>query len=206
MNAMQKLRYKTKIGILLGSLLALLLLNNIAGQNSFARMQRDANSIYADRLMPSTFLFDIREALYQERMDLTSGTNGAEIAASLNQHRENINSLIARYEQTVLTPQEKKEWSALKKNLGAFHSTKTWTEQSSQQFDKAIATLNNLKAIQAGEGAILQKDLSRVSMASTFRSYAEMALLIIIGGITLSLIGFSRDAFEKVVSHRPSLN
>lgn len=206
MNTIQKFRYKTKIGILLGSLLALLLLNNIAGQNSFARMQRDATSMYADRLMPSTFLFDIGEALYQERILLTSSESPEAVAASLRHHRNDIRDLMQRYEKTVLTPEEKAEWSALKENLAALNQMNAWTAQSNLQFDQAIKTLNNLKAIQAGEGAILQKDLSRISMNSTFRGYAEMVLLIIIGGITLSLIGFSRDVFEKVVSHRPSLN
>lgn len=206
MNAIGKLRYKTRIGILLGSLLALLLLNNIAGQESFARMQRDATSIYEDRLMPSTFLFDIREALYQEKMLLSSGSAPEAIEASLNVYRSRINVLIDQYEQTVLTPEEKKEWTALKTTLGAFHSATMQTPVSDVQFDQAIQALNKLKVIQAGEGALLQKDLSRISMASSFRGYAEMALLIVIGVITLSLIGYSKNVFEKTVSHRPSLN
>jgi hypothetical protein len=206
MNAIQKLRYKTRIGILLGALLALLLLNNIAGQESFAKMQREATSMYQDRLMPSTFLFEIREILYQERIAMSSTAHPEAMDGSLNIHRAKISELLGRFEKTVLTSEEKKEWLELKKNLSEFHSSNTWTLASGTQFEEAINGLNRLVEIQAGEGANLQKELSRISMASTFRGYAELALLIIIGGITLSLIGFSKEVFEKVVSHRPSLN
>jgi hypothetical protein len=169
-------------------------------------MQKDATSIYEDRLMPSTFLFDIREALYQERLILSSGAMPAAIAKQLAAHRSSIAGLVGRYEKTVLTPEEQKKWETLKMNLHAFHSANALTPESRFQFEEAVSNINKLKAIQAGEGAYLQKELSRIGSASSLRAYLEIVLLIVIGVITLSLIGFSRNVFEQTITHRPSLN
>ena len=206
MNPVLKLQYKTRIGALLGTLLVLLLLNNIAGQQSFTLMQKDATSIYEDRLMPSTYLFDIREALYQERIVLSSGAAPVAIEDMLRKQQANIATLIGRYEKTMLTAEERKEWSFLKGHIQAFHKSPPFTPEQSNQFESALQGLNNLKAIQAGEGAHLQKDLMRISANSSLRATLELVLLIVIGIITLSLIGFSKGVFEKTVSHRPSLN
>jgi hypothetical protein len=206
MNQVLRLQYKTKVGMLLGAMLLLLLLNNIAGQQSFARMQKDATAIYEDRLMPSTFLFDISEQLYQERLILSSGAAPAAMNAALRVHSANIAELIRRYEKTALTNEERREWNAFKTHLQYFQSASELSPVSTKQFEMALIGLNNLKAIQAGEGAYLQKDMTRIGTNSSLRAYLEMVLLIVIGAITLSLIGFSKNVFEETVSHHPSLN
>lgn len=117
-----------------------------------------------------------------------------------------IVGLISSEEKTVLKPEEQKEWKALKAHLRAFHTAHALTPDVTGQFEAALIRLNNLKAIQVGEGAHLQEDLSQISIDSTLRAYIEMALLIAIGTVTLSLIGFSKNIFEKTISHRPMLN
>jgi hypothetical protein len=201
MKALQSLQYKTRIGLLLAALLACLLVNNILGQSSFESIQKDAQSIYEDRLMPSTFIFDLQEHLYQEQTLLQSGMAGS--TAAVQQHRAAVNGLVGRYEKTVLTKEERREWLKFKGHLMRMQEGPA----SEAELGQAMRCLTHLNAIQAGVAKDLETRMTAAANASTIRSYLEFALLIIVGAVTLSLIGYSRNVFQKpVTQHRPSLN
>src|SRR5688500_4210979 len=109
MNPIQKLRYKTRIGLLLCALLVGLLLNNMAGRESMLQIERTAQAIYEDRLMPSTFLFELREHLQQELALYESPRQDADVLVQQKKHQLAIAALIARYEKTELTAEERTE-------------------------------------------------------------------------------------------------
>ncbi len=201
MKALSSLRYKTRIGLLLGVLLICLLANNILGQKSFERIGKDAQSIYEDRLMPSTFLFDLQDQLYHERAVMQAAN--ADLAA-LSRHRTAIEGLVAKYEKTRLTREERSEWLHFRQNLQQFQSSEAAT--AGPAFDLLMQNLTQLNAIQAGVAKDLETRMTEAANASSVRSYLEFALLIVVGAVTLSLIGYSREVFQKTVSHRPSLN
>ncbi len=202
MKTLQSLRYKTRIGLLLALLLGCLLVNNIVGQESLDAIQRDARSIYEDRLMPSTFIFELREHLYQEHTLLARTDGGPAIAGQLRQHRDAVDQLIGKYEKTVLTPDERREWQSFKAQLALLHGDAA----NEPAFDQALLSLTRLNAIQAGVAKSLESRMTAAAGASTLRSYFEIGLLITIGAVTLSLIGYSRNVFQKTISHHPSLN
>src|SRR5690606_30569581 len=117
MNELLKLRYKTKVTLLLGILLICLLVNNIVGYESNDKLEQSANSIYADRLMPSTYIFKISELLYQERALMQTGGT----ADLKGEHQQAIDAIIAQYELTTFTAEERKHWNAFKSNLTNLH-------------------------------------------------------------------------------------
>lgn len=201
MKAFQSLKYKTRIGLLLGILLICLLGNNILGQKSFERIGQDARSIYEDRLMPSTYLFDLQDHLYHERTLMQAA---AIDGAALSRIRAAISAIVAKYEKTRLTREERSEWLHFKTNLQRLHSPKT--AAAGPAFDLAIHNLMQLNAIQAGVAKDLETRMTDAATASSIRGYLEFALLIVVGAVTLSLIGYSRDVFQTTVSHRPSMN
>lgn len=202
MKMLQSLRYKTRVGMLLAVLLGCLLVNNIVGQESFDSIQQDARSIYEDRLMPSTFIFDLREHLYKEREYVNNAAQGPATLAGLNAHRAAIDELVRRYEKTALTTEERQEWLRFKSQLAQMQAGAA----NETAFKDALLSLTHLNAIQAGEAKSLESRMMAAASASALRSYLEMGLLIAIGAVTLSLIGYSRNVFQKTVSHRPSLN
>jgi hypothetical protein len=204
MNPLQKLRYKTKVGLLLCTLLVGLLLNNMAGRKSILQIERTAEAIYVDRLMPSTFLFELREHLQQELALLESPRQDANTLKQQKTHQLAIASLVDKYEKTDLTSEERKEWNNLKLHLYRFHQERSGAY--TQHFTASIRSLNHLNTIQAGEGKHLQANMHAIASESSLLSYFEIALILIIGTITLSLIGFSRNIFEQQMPRNPSLN
>lgn len=204
MQPFRRLRYKTRIGMLLGVLMLSLLLNNLASRASIERMERTANSVYADRLMPSTFIFELREHLERSRALAASPPDrNARLLREREQHRLAIAELIRKYEQTVLTDEERAEWKAFKLHLRQFQASQAGADA---HFEQTLKSLNHLSHIQAGEGKHLQANMHALVNASALRSYLEIAIIIAIGGITLALIGFSKGAFEQGPPRRPSLN
>lgn len=199
MNLFQQLRYKTKIGLLLAALLVCLLLNNIVNQSNYEHIEKAATSIYEDRLLPSTYIFELREYVYRQR-DLAQ--TGGEIAASEKDCRTAIAALLRKYEQTVLTRQESSHLRSLKSNMALFLAS----PQQERYFDNTLENLNDLLRIQSSEGRHLKADMINIARGSAFLSYIEVALLIIVGAITLSLIGFSKNVFQQRIPSNPSLN
>jgi hypothetical protein len=206
MNPIQKLRYKTRVGLLLSTLLLGLLLNNIAGRESINQIERTAQAIYEDRLMPSTFLFELREHLQQELALFAVPLQDANTLIQEKKHRIAIADLIRRYEKTELTLEERKEWNKFKAHMLSFHEARTDIATYDRHFEESIKSLNHLSMIQAGEGKHLQANMHAIANKSSLLSYFDIALILIIGAVTLSLIGFSRSMFDQQLPRHPSLN
>jgi hypothetical protein len=206
MNHFHKLRYQTRVALLLAVLLSALLLNNIAGRASFNRMEQTAAAIYEDRLMPATYLFELREHLEAERELSRATEKNTETEHQQEQHRLAIADIITRYEKTELTPEERSEWRFFRHHLELFQAAGLSQAGASRHFEQSIRSLNHLSLIQAGEGKHLRADMHQMVSSSALMSYFEFAIILVIGGITLSLIGFSKSMFEQSAPHSPSLN
>lgn len=206
MGPFQKFRYKTRVGLLLTLLLLVLVLNNIAGRENLNQIEKTAQSIYEDRLMPSTYIFELREHLDGEHALLASARRDAMGQREQRLHRAAITELVSRYEKTVLTAEERTEWNTFKRHLSGFQSGREGRHAFDQHFQQALKSLNHLNVIQAGVGRQLNADMSAIAGTSTLMSYLETALIIIIGGLTLSLIGFSKSIFVQSSPRCASLN
>ena len=200
MNPVKQLRYKMRIGLLLGGLLLLLILNSIASRESFDAIDRDAHAFYVDRLMPATFIYELKEHLDAEQRLLATGPLDPQGLREQAGHRAGMSALIGKYEQTKLTREERREWEQFRRRLDHYQSGVY------SDYEGLVASLNHLSLIQAHEGRNLQASMSAIARDSALRSYLEIALIIAIGCVTLSLIGYSRNMFEKGPTHRPSLN
>jgi len=206
MHLLQKLRYKTRVGLLLALLLLVLVLNNIAGRANFNQIEKTAQSIYEDRLMPSTYIFELREHLDQERMLFASSNGDAAMLRQHELHQSAMADLINRYEQTELTAEERAEWKAFKQHLHYLQMNRHTRSGFNEHYEQTLKSLNHLSLIQAGEGKHLRANMNAIASTSALMSYLDIAIIVIIGGITLSLIGFSKSIFEQSPPHRPSLN
>jgi hypothetical protein len=206
MDLRQKIRYKTRVGLLLALLLAVLVLNSIAGRERVNKIEKTAQSIYKDRLMPSTYIFELREHLDGERALFASAHPDAATLRQQAMHQSAIADLINRYELTELTDEERGEWKAFKQHLHLLRLNRAAPSDVNEHYAQSLKSLNHLSLIQAGEGKQLKANMSSIASTSSLMSYLEIAIIIIIGGITLSLIGFSKSIFEQSPPHRPSLN
>lgn len=205
MNEYLKLRYKTRVAFLLAIVLVCLLVNNIVGHESYDKLEQSATSIYADRLMPSTYIFGISELLFREQALVRSGM-GDLASGQLQMHKDAINDLITKYELTSFTGEERKHWNIFKTNLASLHRTGSYGDAYQRHFEQTLRSLNALNTIQAKEGEHLNANVHTLVGRSSLRSHLETVLLIIIGGLAVQLIYSSKNVFEQKLPHSPSLN
>ena len=206
MHPLLKLRYKTRIGLLLALLLLVLVLNNIAGRANFNEIEKTAQSIYADRLMPSTYLFEMRAHLDGERAMTSFTQSDPNAQRRHSMYRSAMAGLIDRYEKTELTKEERREWNAFKQHLQQLEMNRQSSTGFARHYEASLKSLDHLSIIQAGEGKQLRASVAAISSSSTLLSYFEIAIILIIGGITLTLIGASKSILEQRPPHSPSLN
>lgn len=194
-----QLGYKYRIGLMLATLIAVLVLNSVSVKQDFEDVQTSVTSIYKDRLLASTYIFDLTDQLYQKRMLAENQGTAAQSSAA----DANINALIAKYETTFLTEDERKHWSSFKVHLSNYN--RPVGHEKSSEFTQTLLSLKQLSALQAGEGTSLYKNASRIVSASSLHTYLETCIALLIGALTLSLIGNSKMRFNTTQAN-PSLN
>ncbi|MBL7683878.1 MAG: MCP four helix bundle domain-containing protein [Flavipsychrobacter sp.] len=199
---------KAKAAAGLCAILVIILLGHISYRNDFARMEHSLSSIYKDRLMPATYIYNISNHLYEKRL-LAEHKNQysiREYTTMQQMHDAAIASIIHSYEKTFLTLPEQQEWQAFKQNLARYNThTTPYTQlvpisiQSTpdKDFNNTIASLNALSSIQAGEGNNIRRSSKSIVNATMLTSYMEAALLIVLGLFTIVVISTSDKAIFK---------
>jgi len=207
MNWFRQLQYKNRLGLLLVAIMSVILLNNIYGRQSVTDLDQAISSIYKDRLMPATYIFQITDHLYQKRLihDQQPGN-----AAMLREHNEAIATLIHDYETTHLTKEEHHHWAAFKQQLNSYNAIAgmgpaAQKQLTEQRFSQTIQHLNSLSQIQAGEGNHLRKDSMDILSNTTMRSYLEVVLIIALGVLSLVMLGLTQKNMYQM-PQQASLN
>lgn len=207
MKGFFQIRTKFKICCVLIVIIVLVLLNNVRSRKNISSLDKSVSSIYQDRLLPATYLYEISNRLYQKRLMLEekSGLQDDWAAQKAITNRE-IDSLVKTYDSTFLTKEEQKEWILFKQQLHAY----TQLEDASfsamsgagglsapgeieldESFRQSVTILNNLTIIQVGEGRNLQTGSHDIASSSVLGSHLEMALLIVLGVMAVILLSIS---------------
>lgn len=195
MSPFADLKDKTRPIFILCIILLIILLNNLSGRKDYANLDKNISSIYADRLMPSNYLFRINDHLYQKRLlrhehDQTTDETTTLLAA----HNTNIDKLIKEYEATYLTKTEKEHWLNFKQNIVAYNKNELKeystinNELLNKSFDNCMLALQQLNTIQATEGKQLQVSSRAILGGSLIGSYLEISLLFILAIIFFVLL------------------
>lgn len=117
------LKNKLKIAFLLFCIMCCTLLIRFLEDKSVEKINESFISMYNDRLVPATDLYFIAENLYykNEILQETLLGNGAVHPSTgmvkMNKHNRKIDSVINKYELTLLVKQEKSFLNDLKKAL-----------------------------------------------------------------------------------------
>lgn len=197
---LRKINNSIRLPLVLSIILLFLILINIANQRNFEDIEKAATSIYEDRLLPSMYIFEIREHLYNARIEQKEDQPLAD------KYRTAIAELVDKYERTVLTAQESVDFSSLKTNLHHLFQFPVHSQDFDKYLQKTLSNLNALLHIQSGEGHHLKKDMISNLQHSTFLSYIDICLLITIAALIVSLLNSSRKMFFQKMPDNPSLN
>lgn len=183
------LQYRMQIAALLAVLIAIIVANGIATKRHMDRMNTAVTSMYEDRLLASSYLFDMANYIHHLQ------ANNLPTPDDKNNHKAVLKTLIEKYGQTTLTQQEALIWDGFKKDLKAYDNTIAQGIASDTYLTAAADKLNQLEQIQSSEGKILFQSLNSEIKASFLRYSLEMVTAVVIGIVALGLIGISRNRF-----------
>ncbi|MCD6064122.1 MAG: hypothetical protein K0R82_2033 [Flavipsychrobacter sp.] len=204
-------KYKLKAAIVLMGIIIVILLSNFSERRSFSSLDSSMASINNDRLKPATYIFEISNNLYRKRLlhDANVAHTQEELRARTLQHNRNIALLMADYENTYLTTEEKMHWTAFKQQLQNYNDLEaSWLRLHKEdktsalamhgnidrRFDATMQSLDRLNRIQVGEGDNLTKNTHSIINNNMMLSYLEISLLVILGLATLVLLSVSDNA------------
>ena len=137
----------SKIKWILGILLVfvLVLATNLIDRKSFNSVKDAMISIYEDRIIANDILFDMSAAIHKKELALVMADT-AFFGNSNQELTQIINNLIARYEETRLTDEEKSAFRSFKKNFAELERAEAaYVESGYSSSDKLKMLLTDIK-------------------------------------------------------------
>lgn len=202
------IRQKMTAAGILAAVMGLVLVNNLSQRKHFQQLEESISSIYQDRLLVESYIFKLYENI-QKHNDLLEKAPSEKLIEEVERLANERKALIALYEETYITEEEAKHFSALKTSLSkieALNHSKSFEELKLLNTFHANAAIKNLSAlsqIQTIEGASLMTRSERIIGGSVTNSQLEMALVICLAVIVQALV-FSSKTLKSapVQNHR----
>lgn len=199
-------KIKWVLGIML--VFGLIVVTNLIDRNNFIRVRDSVVTIYEDRLIANDLIFDLSAAMHQKEMALAvkDSTFFNQRNTALN---KTIQGLMARYEQTKLTPEESRVFSDLKTNITSLAKQEEGFEGSGpSKYPKGLEALQDIKSnladlskIQLHEGSrqmsISKKAIDTVELFTQIEVYFLVLLAVIIQIIVMYKPRSSRMTIEE---------
>lgn len=187
-------------------IIVLILVNNISNRKTFSSLNVSIASIYKDRLMPATYIFQLTDHLYQKKLLYHEQEPGGQQTANARRHDSAVANLIKTYETTYLTATEKKQWALFKQHLQNYN-TLIYTPVNNEEpintaFNEVLQSLNALSNIQANEGGQIFKISSLDINGTIIMSQLEIALLLILGIFALVLVSANDNKLLQMQNSR----
>jgi hypothetical protein len=207
------IKNKMTIAVMLFSIMACTILIRVLEDRSIKEMNEAFVSMYNDRLIPATDLFHISQSVYSKRYLLEEALYNNDsvlidhsyLKKQILAHNNNIDSLVAKYEQTYLIKLERTELDDLKAQLrdtkeleskvllnSDRHSIQAGREifesQGKKSFNASIRKLTELTNIQTVVGKELIKNSEFAVSGSKLYSSLQIALAIIIGILIVAIV------------------
>jgi hypothetical protein len=188
------IRHKMAAALLLGTVIGIVLLNNLSEQKNSDELNDAFASLYEDRLLAESYILTMYQDLHEIESLTKNATTTSALTMQLNPVLTDLRETITLYSKTTLTPQEETEFNAFTAHVNAVEAglTSGRFSESHLAADHALSKLSVLSAIQVEEGARLQKDSHRIFQSSLTSSQLEMAMLVVIGLLIQALIFSTR--------------
>ncbi len=228
MNLPFSYQQKIKIAILLFCIMVCTIFIRILEDKNLKNVSIAFSSIYNDRLIPATDLFQISEHLNAKRQILGSyfyTIEKSDITSStlkvLEKHNNSIDYLLRKYEETFLVSSEKKNLHALKTKLhnnnrfeiSLIVSTtdalseklrKDYYLDQQNSYAEILKSLSTLTKIQSKVGEELVKDSQKIMRGTELYSTIQFILAITIGILIVSILSTSN--IIKIRNEKFNLN
>ncbi|MGN7985805.1 MCP four helix bundle domain-containing protein [Pedobacter sp. 22226] len=217
------LKNKLKIAFLLFCIMCCTLLIRFLEDKSVEKINDSFISMYNDRLVPATDLYFIAENLYhknailQEVLFGNDVLQGSAALVKVNKHNRKIDSVINKYELTLLVKQEQTFLNDLKKalivqrgleakilNMAGAEGRIIYESIGKNTADQTLAKLSALIKIQSKVGNDLIKGSQIFVSGTKVYSTLQVILAIVIGIMIVAIISASNAV--KIQSDKFNLN
>jgi hypothetical protein len=207
------IKNKMTIAVMLFCIMACTILIRVLEDRSIKEMNNAFVSMYNDRLIPATDLFHISQSVYAKRYLLEEAlynndsvlVDHSYLKKQLLAHNHNIDSLVAKYEQTFLIKLERTQLDELKAQLRETKEIESkvllnsdrhsidagralFESQGKMSFTASILKLTELTNIQTVVGQELIKNSEFAVSGSKLYSSLQIALAIIIGILIVAIV------------------
>lgn len=209
MKELKKYSNKTKAALVLLIVMFLILLSNFNTLRNSKKANEDTNAIYNDRLVVARYIFQYANELHSIKATATQPQlpepqKQQQITASLKK----IHTIDALYLKTVLTSKEKISFKALLASCSAIQqqtTNKNWNQISALS-NQALETLELLSQIQIEEGKAKVAHSNALHNGNNVLGELQIALLVVLGGITLFLLIVKKKKITIKIPQPPSMN
>jgi hypothetical protein len=209
MKDLKKYSNKTKAAFILLIVMLIILLGNFNTLQNSKNVNENINAIYNDRLVVAHYIFQYSKELHfikaeAEKLDLSDTTKKDEIIHTLDV----IHNIDDLYAKTVLTNKEKQFFDTFLiscKEINKEVANKNWSKIASLSHD-ALTTLESLSNIQIQEGKAKLASANAMYSKNNSIGQLQIALLIILGGITFYLLIVKKIKRSIKIPEPPSMN
>ncbi len=210
------LHNKSKIALCAAVILILIFAKNWIDKNNVNTLNSSFTSVFDDRLVVESYIFQLSDHLYQKKIIIADSENAEQALAiqdEVNTHNSIIDQILLDYEKTKLTTAESMYFGNLKerlmdlrtmeeKFLGALATqnpnlSTDIAVQMQKTFDTAMLDLNQLSKIQISEGRLLRDQSKQIAAGSTMLSQFELVVIVGIGILIQILIFASRSSLPR---------
>ena len=200
---------KTKAAFILLIVMVIILLNNFNTLHNSKKTNEDINAIFNDRLVVEHYIFQYANELHSIKADainpqLNDTQKMEEIAIALG----NIQSIDKLYLKTVLTPNEKSFFNSFLFSCASIkeqNRDKNWNKITSSS-NQALQILGKLSNLQIKEGKSKLDHSTAIHNGNNSLGELEIALLVILSGITTYLLMAKKNKIKVKIPEAPSLN
>lgn len=209
MRDQKKYSNKTKAAFVLLIVMLIILLGNFNTLRNSKNVNENINAIYKDRLVVAHYIFQYSKQLHfikaeAEKLDLSDNIKKSEIIHTL----DIIHNIDDLYAKTVLTNKEKQYFNTFLsscKEINKQVENKNWSKIASSSAE-ALKTLESLSQIQIKEGKAKLANANAMYSKNNSLGQLQIALLIVLGGITFYLLIVKKIKRKIKIPEPPSMN
>lgn len=200
---------KTKAAFILLIVMVIILLNNFNTLHNSKKTNEDIKAIFNDRLVVEHYIFQYANELHSIKANAINlqlndiqKMEGTAIALG------NIQNIDKLYLKTVLTPNEKsfiKSFLSSCAKIKEQNRNKNWNQIAASS-NQGLQILGKLSNLQIKEGKSKLDHATAIHNGNNSLGELEIALLVILSGITAYLLMAKKNKIKVKIPEAPSLN
>jgi len=208
---MSDLKYtnKTKAAFIMLIVMVIILLNNFNTLHNSKKTNEDINAIFNDRLVVEHYIFQYANELHSIKAStIDPQLNDIQKIEAISIALGNIQNIDKLYLKTVLTSNEKLFFNSFLSSCISIKEqirNKNWT-QITNLSNQALQTLGKLSNLQVKEGKTKLDHSTAIHNGNNSFGELEIALLVILTGITTYLLMAKKNKIKVKIPEAPSLN